>query len=157
MSPSKTALCTCLLISLATVAVATESDLRQCRNLAAPELRLACYDAIELPTAVPAAAVAATAAKPAVPATARLDSFGLPAVAESAPDFIDSQITGSFEGWEPRSVFTLANGQRWRVTDGSQAMYRLKDPKVRIRRGLLGAFYLEIPGTSANVRVRRMP
>jgi len=50
----------------------------------------------------------------------------------------------------------MANGQLWEVTDGSQAAYRLSDPKVRISRGISGSFFMEIQGVSQTPRVRRI-
>ena len=54
---------------------------------------------------------------------------------------IESQIPGRFEGWQPNTRIRLANGQVWQVTDGSSRIYDVNNPKVEIRRGMLGAFY----------------
>jgi hypothetical protein len=75
---------------------------------------------------------------------------------KSGVDAIESQIPGRFEGWQPNMSIRLANGQVWQVTDGSSRIYDLVNPKVEIRRGVLGAFYLNIAGDNRTVRVRRI-
>jgi hypothetical protein len=90
--------------------------------------------------AAPAPAVARAAA-PETPA-----QFGL--VREVAPvvdlPAIESTIPGHFDGWYPNRRIRLANGQVWQVADGSSRVYDLDNPKVTIRRGVLGAFYLDL-------------
>jgi hypothetical protein len=116
-----------------------------CRALGDTSARLACYDAI------PVARAAAPAPE---------QNFGLqpPRKAEpETPAFIESTITGSFEGWGPGTQFTLANGQVWRVADGSDAVLPpMRDPKVRIVRNFFGTTFLEIPGTNSSPSVRRV-
>ena len=94
-----------------------------------------------------------TATKPAAP-TAEA-SFGLES-AKAAPQDISSSIVGLFEGWERNTRFKLANGQVWQVSDGSSAVYYLRDPKVTVRRALLGGFDLEIEGARKSPRVKRV-
>ena len=151
------------------------AQMRQCRLLTEPALKAACYDAIVLPpmTAAmpvssahssPASAVARTLPAPtlATPATPAA-SFGLPvpAVASAQPGVVvagalESSIAGLFEGWQPQSRIRLANGQVWQVTDGSEGVYTRRDPKVRISRGTLGSFFMQIEGISQSPRVRRI-
>jgi hypothetical protein len=70
---------------------------------------------------------------------------------------VDSHIPGEFRGWEAGSRIKLANGQVWEVADGSRgALAPVIDPKVRVRRGVLGSFYLEIEGLNRSPRVRRV-
>ncbi|MDH5264386.1 MAG: hypothetical protein OEX21_06535, partial [Betaproteobacteria bacterium] len=76
---------------------------------------------------------------------------------EVVVDAIESTLPGSFDGWGPKANFRLANGQVWQVADDSSGSTRtIENPKVRIRRGALGAFYLEIEGTNRSPRVRRL-
>lgn len=150
------------------------AQMRQCRLLTEPALKAACYDAIVLPptgvtTAAPAAPnapapVVATSAGPSVttPATPAA-SFGLPAPAAAAAQpgavaagALESSIAGLFEGWQAQSRIRLANGQVWQVTDGSEGVYTRRDPKVRISRGTLGSFFLQIEGILQTPRVRRI-
>lgn len=150
------------LCTAAAPAAANDAALENCRLEKAADKRLACYDAIALGTrAVPAAvsaAAAATTAAPtaaAAPATAAGSTFGF-VRAPSAPDSIESSITGPFEGWEPKTQITLANGQVWAIDDGSTASLRLNNPKVRVRSGMMSSFYLVVEGTNRSPRVKRL-
>jgi hypothetical protein len=165
----------CGLATVLPAAAQVEADaLRRCRALTDVMQRVACYDAIALPP-VPVAG-AAPAPRPAAPtvtssaaaptaavvpaaASERTATFGLPAPAPSRPveaDFVDSRVVGRLEGWTPATRFTLANGQVWEIADGSQAVYDLQDPGVRITRGLFGSFFIRIEGVSQTPRVRRV-
>jgi hypothetical protein len=42
------------------------------------------------------------------------------------------------------------------VADGSTRFYDLDNPKVTIRRGMLGAFYLDLSVDNWSIRVRRV-
>lgn len=122
-----------------------DGDLARCRALPEPTARLACYDA--LPIAAPEKATAAAAAS----------QFGFATPApDAATEAIESHIVGRFDGWEAKSRFTLANGQVWQITDSSRASYVLQDPKVRIRRGAFGAFFMDIEGQSGSPKVKRL-
>jgi hypothetical protein len=132
-----------------------------CRVLNEPGARLACYDAaFPPPKAATPATPAAQTAKPLPrqenrPAT--LAEFGLsPQRPEAVVQAIETSISGRFEGWEPGTKWLLANGQIWEVVDGSRASYDLSSPAVRIKRGLLGSFFIEIDGVGATPRVRRL-
>lgn len=70
---------------------------------------------------------------------------------------IDSQIKGVFDGWEPGTRWSLANGQVWAIEDGSRGAYnRRTDPAVKLKRGTFGGFFIEIDGVSQSPRVRRV-
>ena len=143
------------LLLLSSAALADDAALLRCRGIAEASARLACYDALPLTATEGKAGQAA--AKPAnQPLTA--EQFGLEEqLAPKSPvDAIESQIPGRFEGWQPNSSIRLANGQVWQVTDGSSRIYDVSNPKVEIRRGMLGAFYLNIAGDNRTVRVRRI-
>ncbi|MBL8526010.1 MAG: hypothetical protein JNN20_20185 [Betaproteobacteria bacterium] len=71
-------------------------------------------------------------------------------------NYINSEIVGNFDGWEPTTRITLSNGQVWQIADGSGRYVNLKSPQVRIRRGILGAFYIEFDGTNHSPKVRRI-
>lgn len=141
------------LLLLSNLALADETGLLKCRAMKDSAARLACYDA--LPVA-PAAARPAAAA-PSAPAKPAPEQFGLEE-RRFAPvlDAIESRISGRFDGWGPNARFQLANGQVWQVADGSSGAHWIENPKVRIRRGLLGAFFLEIEGTNRSPRVTRV-
>lgn len=126
-------------------------DLRRCRAVADERARLACYEAIVVEGAL-AAATAAPALAPAPAAT-----FGLPKPAPvNEIELLESRLPGRFDGWLPGSRIRLANGQLWQISDGSEAAYRLQDPKVRITRGSMGSFFMQIDGVSQTPRVRRV-
>jgi len=151
------------------------AQMLQCRLLTDVALKAACYDAIALPSAgglalvtapiaagTGAVAVRAAPAAPTAPAAAAA-SFGLPAPAAAPAQpgavvagALESSIAGAFDGWQPQSRIRLANGQVWQVTDGSEGVYTRRDPKVRISRGSLGSFFMQIDGISQTPRVRRV-
>ncbi len=131
------------LLATTGVALADDAALLACRNLADGAARLACYDAI------PAGSR---------PAAAAAQSFGLePRKPEEAPRSIASTIVGNFAGWDPSTIFTLANGQVWKVVDGSSAdLAPMSNPPVKIVRSMFGAMFLEIEGINASPKVRRV-
>jgi hypothetical protein len=137
----------------------------RCRALTDAGPRLACYDALPVAgaraaaspaVAPPAATVAAGAAV--APAAAAQRDFGLPPAATPGGEVnaVDSSIVGRFEGWGPDQQIALANGQVWRVVDGSRAAFTLNNPKARVERGAFSAFFLVIEGTNHSPRVRRV-
>lgn len=151
-----------LIAAVAPEVFAQDDALRRCRSISEASARLACYDAIALPaparagTAKPGSA-AGTGAAGAAPMAAPSERFGLEHKAQ--PEQIDqvvSRIPGRFEGWRANSVITLENGQAWQVADGSWMGGRWDNPKVTIRRGVFGAFYLQVEDENRTVRVRRV-
>jgi len=133
--------------------------LQACRALTEAAKRLACYDALPLGTpAAPAAAAATTPAAAAAPAAPDPAKFGLEAKSLRAMsvDSIDSQIDGRFDGWGPKDRIKLANGQVWQIADDSNAAMSVTNPKVTIRRGALGVFYLEFEKSNRTAKVKRV-
>nr|WP_314547708.1 hypothetical protein [uncultured Massilia sp.] len=148
MKPSLPLLLTLLCASGA--ALADDGALLACRKLGDTAARLACYDAIPADAGAPRAAAAA----PANPE----QSFGLENVRRpEGPKLIESAVVGRLEGWGPNTRFTLANGQVWRVSDGSSGMLDpVTDPKVRITRNVFGTMFIEFPGTNQSAKVQRV-
>jgi hypothetical protein len=72
------------------------------------------------------------------------------------PTTMQSTIPGHFEGWGPKARIKLANGQVWQIADDSQAYFNLENPKVVIRRGMMGGFFLEVENSNRSPRVRRV-
>lgn len=144
-------------------ALADDAALQKCRALTDATARLRCYDAIPLAaavaTAAPAAAPAAKAAQVAAAATAE-QNFGIEQVrqkTEEAPKSIESTIAGTFDGWGPNSMIKLANGQVWRIIDGSEAVLApMQNPKVRIERNMFGTLFLHVEGSNNSAKVRRV-
>jgi hypothetical protein len=136
---------------ISAAALASEPTLEQCRGVADPSARLACYDA--LPLSMNSVGAESRARLPETPA-----QFGLSREVTPAVDLasIESTIPGHFDGWYPNRRIRLANGQVWQVADGSTRLYELDDPKVTIRRGVLGAYYLDLSIDNRSIRVRRV-
>ena len=144
------------LLLLSGAALADDAAILTCRALADTGARLACYDAIQVnatPAARPAGAVAAA------PARNREAEFGMEAVKqrEAEPASVTSTVVGDFEGWGPGSQIRLANGQVWRITDGSDAVLpRTRNQKVTIERNMFGTLFLKPEGTNSSAKVRRV-
>lgn len=69
-----------------------------------------------------------------------------------------SRIVGEFRGWTSGTVFTLANGQRWRVLQTSE-LYLPKSkhvdgPAVALTPGLVSGWYLQVEGMSPRAKVQ---
>lgn len=134
-------------------AIANDDALSRCRAITDSAARLTCYDAIVIAPAQSSAA----SSKRAVPAQTTAEQFGLqPKANPNEVNSIESTFAGKFDGWGPNSRITLTNGQVWQVTDDSSAFCNCDNKKVLIRRGALGAFYLEIEGTNRSPKVRRL-
>jgi hypothetical protein len=98
----------------------------------------------------------------AAPAASPEQGFGLRPVVkkkqqDTEPASIRSSVAGRFDGWSPGTVFTLANGQAWKVTDDTDAVLPvMQNPKVEITRGMLGAYFLQVEGHTNSARVARV-
>lgn len=133
-------------------ALANDAALLKCRAVSDVAARVACYDAIPLGAASPAAGAPVAAAR-------AEQNFGMEAVKqrEEQPQSVQSTIVGSFEGWGPGSRIRLANGQVWRVIDGSDAVLAPRtDVKVSMERNLFGTIFMRVDGTNASAKVRRV-
>ncbi|MEM8513612.1 hypothetical protein RCH14_002948 [Massilia sp. MP_M2] len=139
-----------LLIASGT-ALADDAALLKCRALPDTATRVACYDAIPVGVAAPVAAAA--------PVLTPEQNFGMEAVKEreAQPASIRSTVVGEFDGWGPGSQIRLANGQVWRIIDGSDAVLpRTKDAPVTIERNVFGTLFLKIDGGNSSAKVRRV-
>lgn len=134
-----------LLITEQTLA---DTAIQQCRLIADPGQRLSCYDAIVAPT------TQAPVSSPKPPQQA--DAFGKIKPADAGVESIESSIEGDLNGWRKDDRIRLANGQVWRVTDDTPVDVRFRNPRVTVRRGLLGAYYLQIEGSNRSARVKRV-
>jgi len=64
---------------------------------------------------------------------------------------------GEFRGWSGGTVLELENGQRWRVLEGSLFIGKpVPAPKVTIRPGMMGGWYLEAEGQTQKAKVKRV-
>lgn len=155
------------LLFASSAALADDAAILRCRSITDASARLACYDALGVSVGSTRANTGTMPEKAAAPQTAAAtpsaplqpqDKFGLEQkIANKGEiDAIESHIPGSFEGWTGRSSIRLANGQVWQIADDSARAHYVDNPKVRIRRGALGSFYLEIEGTNVSPKVRRV-
>ncbi len=141
------------LLLLSSTALADDSAILKCRALTDTGARLACYDAIQL-GARPQVAAAAAA-----PARSTEENFGIEQKKqrEAQPQSITSTVAGDFQGWGPSSQIRLANGQVWRIVDGSEAVLApMRNPKVTIERNMFGTLFLKVDGTNSSAKVRRV-
>lgn len=156
-----------VLLFASSAALADDAAILRCRAITDASARLACYDALVVAVSGAGANVGRMSEKTAAPQAAAAkpsaslqpqDKFGLEQKIASKDeiDAIESYIPGSFEGWTGRSSIRLANGQVWQIADDSARAHYVDNPKVRIRRGALGSFYLEIQGTNVSPKVRRV-
>lgn len=149
------------LMFVASAALADDGALLRCRALADAPARLSCYDAIPA-AAGPAGAAPgpfAPAAAPAAPSRAQLEqAFGQEPAALQPLRLaaLESRIDGPFDGWVANQTIRLANGQLWRVVDGSDDVLDVDNPRVTLQRGLLGAIFLDIDGAHRRPRVQRL-
>lgn len=68
---------------------------------------------------------------------------------------IESRIAGEFSGWEPRTVFTLENGQRWQADASTSYLGdRVQNPAVKITPGLFGSYWMTVEGVRQRVKVK---
>lgn len=138
-------------------AQSTDEGLQRCRAVAEPTARLACYDALAAAARsvqAPAAADRPPAALPTAPGEA--ERFGLSGALAGQLQRLESAVAADFEGWYPKDRIRLANGQVWEVVDGSSAALAPRARKVVVRRGALGAFYMDFEGSNVSPRVIRV-
>ena len=71
-------------------------------------------------------------------------------------DPVTSTLTGDLRGWSRGTVFTLENGQRWRVIDGGYyAGKPLGNAKVVVSPGKISGWYLQVEGHNPRPKVQR--
>lgn len=77
--------------------------------------------------------------------------------AASQLEVITSYIPGDFSGWEKNDEITLANGQVWKLSSSaSKLFHKATNPRVEIRRGVLGSFRIKIIGLNRTAQVKRI-
>lgn len=147
-----------VLFMVSGAALADDTAIRACRTVTESAARLNCYDKIALPTTP-----MAYAAAPVPPALTPQQSFGLASAAlavQARPekiDAIESTIVGDFDGWGPSTTFKLANGQTWKIVDGSEAVLPFSQhQKIKITRNFIGTLFLQIEGSNNAPKVRRV-
>lgn len=144
-----------LALATSSAALADDTAMRACRTVTESDARLNCYDKIALGTA--------PATLPVAPVVSPQQSFGLPRAplaVQARPeqiDSIESTIVGNFDGWGPATTFSLANGQRWKIIDGSEAILAKNDhQKIKITRNFIGTLFMQVEGSNQAPKVRRV-
>jgi len=158
-------------------ALADDAAMLRCRQVADGPARLACYDAIPLPVTVAPSTAGAIVGAPAASAAAAPQTAAAAGVVVAAPsradmenmfgrepailhaqrlETLETSIDGDFDGWVAGQRIRLANGQVWKVVDGSEDTVDLHNPNVTIKRGLFGAIFLDIDGAHRNPKVQRV-
>ena len=116
------------------------------------------------------APVAVSAASPSAPTMASAPALaGTPSAAPAAPVAqpgvdkplfgfndapIKSRLKGTITGWEEGTVFTLENGQQWKVLKGNMKLPKpMIDPDIRVVPGLVGRWFLEVHEDYPKARV----
>jgi len=155
-----------LFLLASSAALADDAAVLKCRTLPDTAQRLACYDA--MPVGAPQAAARAAAPTASAPAAAPApvavaartaeQDFGFEkAKKKDESDQIESTVVGEFDGWQGNTTIKLANGQTWRISDGSSAyLPKQTNPAIRIKRGVFGALYFQVVGQNNTARVRRV-
>lgn len=70
---------------------------------------------------------------------------------------IKGRIAGDVAGWQPGDVFTLDNGQQWKILKGSLTLRTpLHDPEVRVVPGIAGRWFLQFDEDLPKARVYRV-
>ncbi len=148
---------------------------KDCANINNNENRLACYDAIfnppkgaesksekrekkavkeQLKEAKRADKKARSDEKILV---SKADLFGKESsMAGLTDDSMESRAVGSFKRWQKKMKIKLENGQVWQVTSNNTMYYKIENPKVKIEKGALGAFYMGIEGVNRRLKVKRI-
>ena len=99
-------------------------------------------------TGVPAASAATAPAVPIQQPGIDKPLFGF----NDAP--IKSRLKGTISGWEEGTVFTLENGQQWKVLKGHMKLPKpMTDPDIRVVPGLVGRWFLEVHEDYPKARV----
>jgi hypothetical protein len=162
-----------LLVSATAVAAPSADEMTRCAGIAAPNARLACYDALaHRPADKTPAGAAATASAPAPPSglpaagqksesaaafAADPKNFGLTAaqqhLGEAGPKSISAHINAVSAGQSGQSTIVLDSGQAWTVLDDDGRV--AVGDAVTIKKATLGAFLMMTP-SHHSYRVRRL-
>lgn len=69
---------------------------------------------------------------------------------------IRSTIEGTFEGWSGKTIFRLANGQRWQVANSDERYFVRPQQNVAavINPAILGGYWMYFPIFDVRVRVK---
>lgn len=69
---------------------------------------------------------------------------------------ITGVLQGEFRGFGKGRVYVLDNGQEWEQTDSTSVVgVRKQSPKVSIKPGVMGVWYMKVEGVNSQPKVRR--
>jgi hypothetical protein len=71
---------------------------------------------------------------------------------------INARVAGTFAGWAGVTEITLDNGQVWRVTDANSRLRTgpIESPRVTLRAGALGGWWMIVEGFNTRAPVERI-
>lgn len=102
------------------------------------------------PAAPAASAAASTATAAPVPTPAPMFA-GL----DEGP--IEAHVTGTVDGWQPGTVFSLDNGQQWQVLKGEMKLRKpVSNPAIVVVPGIAGRWFLQVDPDLPKARVFRI-
>lgn len=71
------------------------------------------------------------------------------------PDLIETQIMGSFSGWDGETIFKFTNGQIWQQSSYAYAYHYSYSPKAMIFK-VNGEYQLQVEGVDGRISVARL-
>ena len=87
--------------------------------------------------------------------TIRVRQISILAPTANCSSTIESQIDGTFEGWDGETIFKLTNGQIWQQTEYHYTYHYAYRPRVTIFNSS-GGCKLMVEGVSQTIRVRQL-
>lgn len=152
--------------------------IRRCSEIEDTAERYRCYDevmrtqpraperrALPVPGSAPAPEVQRNrGASASAPASAAVNTapgnpasrFGLKSPPPGEPAAIDVLIVDTKKSVTGKWMFTTADGQLWVQSDTKRAIYHQERFNAKIKKGMIGGFFLNPEGPDMTVRVRRV-
>lgn len=70
---------------------------------------------------------------------------------------VHAKVQGAVDGWEPGTVFSLDNGQQWKVLKGQMRLRQtLQSPEIAVVPGIAGRWFLQVDEDLPKARVYRI-
>lgn len=70
---------------------------------------------------------------------------------------IEAHVTGTVDGWQPGTVFSLDNGQQWQVLKGEMKLKKpVSNPAIVVVPGIAGRWFLQVDADLPKARVYRI-
>lgn len=70
---------------------------------------------------------------------------------------VKSRVHGEVPGWAPGTVFSLENGQQWKVLKGRMSLRKpLASPQIAVVPGIAGRWFLQVDADLPKARVYRI-